>query len=322
MALSRKLLIFFCLTLFSGVVYTAFASTTAHVEGAHKIRLAGTARYISKELDNIPNNSIVMIPDTRNASPSTLIFETHSIKVFPGAVFKIVGKILQPLSGRFEFNTDVASGSLSIYTERCNIGYRKGNFLIEATPDNGVFFALKNNGDVWLKDSYRKVYEMVSSQQIHIPVFGETVVKNRLEGFWYDEPAGFDDTGDAGIEIGYGIAGTGTTKSDDNKSESEKDKSEASEKELSEDSEDGDEEDVDYESEDDDENEDIDSEEDDETIDSSDEDVNDDESESKSTSSIAIYNENSEEVRPVAEENATDSTVIKESASASISLEK
>lgn len=319
MALSRKLLIIFCLTLFSNVVSTAFASTTAHVEGAHKIRLAGTARYISKELDSIPNNSIVMIPDTRNASPSTLIFETHSIKVFPGAVFKIIGKILQPLSGRFEFNTDVASGSLSIYTERCNIGYRKGNFLIESTPDNGVFFALKNNGDVWLKDSYRKVYEMVSSQQIHIPVFGETVVKNRLEGFWYDEPAGFDDTGDAGVEIGYGIAGTGTTKYDANKSESEKDKSEDSEKELSEDSEDGDEEDVDYESEDD-EDEDIDSEEDDETIESSDESINADKSES--TSSIAIYNENSEEVRPVAEDNATDSVVIKESASDSILLEK
>mgnify|MGYP003289959125 CR=1 FL=1 len=188
------------------ILNSLFAEYSVSIEGNHLIRLPGSSRYREDNFERFPNNSIISVPDERNASSSYLLLNEHRIQLYPGCVCKISDATLIPLSGRFEFDSDAtATTSVFIATDRCNASYSSGNFFIEATPDNGVFFALKDNGKIWIKDSYRQVFEMRSGQQIHIPLFGTSVLKNHMEGFWNREPSGFDNLGEAGQEGAYGI---------------------------------------------------------------------------------------------------------------------
>ena len=140
------------------------------------------------------------------------------------------------------FNSDEnATNSISIVANNCNAGYSYGNFLIEVTPDNGVFFALKNKGSAWVKDVNRKVFELKQGQQIQVPLFGSSVLRNHVEAFWGKEPSSFGHLGEVGQETAYGIVGkdsstTNKTKIEQEDSELDNDEEENEESEDVEDS--------------------------------------------------------------------------------------
>ncbi len=185
------------------------ASLPITIEGEHMIRLPGSSRYIKDAFQKLPDNVIVSIPDLETASSTSAIVDGHTIKLYPGVTFKISKGTFIPLTGRFEFSPeDTATSSINIVAHNCNVGYKSGHFLIEATPDNGIFFALKDNGSVWLKDISRNVFELKSGQQIHIPMFGNAILKPRLEAFWGKEPSSFNSLGEVGQETAYGIVGS------------------------------------------------------------------------------------------------------------------
>lgn len=224
------------------------ASLPMSIEGNYLIRLPGSSRYIKNNLTSFPENCIFSVPEKdNNASFSMLILDGHNIKLYPGTVFKVSKGSFYPMSGRFEFSSDEnATNSLSIVANNCNAGYNYGHFLIEVTPDNGVFFALKNNGSVWVKDVYRKVFELKQGQQVQVPLFGETRFKSRVEAFWGKSPSSFGHLGEVGQETAYGIVGkeltiTKTSKSSKDKQadedDSEEDSSENDDAETKEDNE-------------------------------------------------------------------------------------
>ena len=184
------------------------ASLPLSIEGNHLIRLPGSSKYIEDKLTTVPDNIIIFVPEANNASNSILNLDGHSIKLYPGSVFKISKGFFMPMSGRFEFTSDeTATNSINIIANNCNAGYSYGHFLIEATPDNGIFFAMKNNGSAWIKDLSRKVFELKQGQQVQVPLYGNSVIRSRVESFWGKEPSSFGNLGEVGQETAYGIVG-------------------------------------------------------------------------------------------------------------------
>lgn len=195
----------FCFFLLFTVALSA-KSLEYSISGDYMVRLPGSSVYIKSTLSNFPNNTIFSIPDINVASCSSLLLEGHQIKLYPGTVFKFNKECFVPLAGRFEFSTDDnESTPINIVANNCNAGYISGHFFIEVTPDNGVFFVLKNKGSVWIKDINRKVFELKQGQQVHVPLFGDSVFKNRVDSFWGKPPSSFKNLSEAGQETSYGI---------------------------------------------------------------------------------------------------------------------
>ena len=235
----------FLLILFSFVCIfnAAFAiSLPLEIEGDYSIRLPNSGKYIRNYSGKLPDNIIISIPnDNKQASDSIALIDGHRIKLFQGASFKISKGSFIPLLGRFEFNSDeTATNTISIVANNCNAGYSYGNFFIEVTPDNGVFFALKNKGNAWVKDVNRRVFELKQGQQVQVPLFGASVLRNHVEAFWGKEPSSFGHLGEVGQETAYGIVGkessvTNKTKTEQEDSELDNDEEEDEESEESED---------------------------------------------------------------------------------------
>ncbi len=212
MKTTNSILLFLILFLsFIGINKIFAVSLPVAIEGNYLIRLPGSGRYIQKNLPKLPDNTIISIP-LENASNSLLILDSHNIKLYPGAVFKISKGSFIPMAGRFEFSSEekTATSTINIVANNCNAGYRYGHFLVEVTPDNGIFFAMKNKGLAWVKDIYRKVFELKQGQQVHIPLFGQSKLRNTIEAFWGKEPSSFGHLGEVGQETAYGIVGKGT----------------------------------------------------------------------------------------------------------------
>ena len=187
------------------------ASLPFDIEGDYLIRLPGSSRAVHNDKKVFPNNAIYSVPNEEKASDTLLLLEGHRIKLYPGSSFKFSKGLLIPLVGRFEFSSsDSEANSINIAANNCNAAYTYGHFLIEATPDNGVFFAMKSKGSAWVKDISRKVYDLRQGQQIHVPLFGNSVLKSHVESFWGKKPSSFGHLGEVGQETAYGIAGTGS----------------------------------------------------------------------------------------------------------------
>ena len=198
--------LFLFIALFGSELFSASLPLT--IEGEYLIRLPSSTKYIRSTLKSFPDNIICSIPNDRSASDTLLILDGHRVKLYPGASFKISKGAFIPLLGRFEFSTsDDDENTINIIANNCNAAYNFGHFLIEATPDNGVFFAMKSKGSAWVKDLYRKVYELKQGQQVQIPIFGQSISKNHLEAFWGKAPSSFGHLGEAGQETAYGIVG-------------------------------------------------------------------------------------------------------------------
>ena len=196
------------------------ASLSVDIVGDYFIRLPHSSRYVRNTLSNLPDDVIFCIPEIENATSTTAIVDGHSVKLYPGASFRVSKASFIPLTGRFEFSTlETAGKSISIVANNCNAGYFCGHFLLEATPDNGVFFAMKDKGRAWVKDISRNVFELKAGQQVHIPKFGNGVFKNRLDAFWGKAPSSFKHLGEVGQETAYGLVGSNMPSKVESKSE-------------------------------------------------------------------------------------------------------
>lgn len=159
------------------------------------LRVPGQTEFsLYKSGDTIcPNSLITVKPLAKDslATDAAILIGSHSLTLLPGSTLRILADGIYPLLGRFEINSETASEPLMIVSRRFTGGYGSGKLLIEATPDNGVFVAMRNKGDAWFKDSYRKIFQLQAGQQLHFPLFGETLQKEGLDGFWAFQPAGF-----------------------------------------------------------------------------------------------------------------------------------
>lgn len=216
---------------FLGIVQNLFsASLPLDIEGNYLIRLPGSSKAVHNDNKVFPDNAIYSIPNEEKASDTLLLLDGHKVKLYPGASFKISKGILIPLVGRFEFSTsDDEANSINIAAINCNAAYTCGHFFIEATPDNGIFFAMKSKGNVWVKDISRNVYELKQGQQIQVPLYGQTVLKSHVESFWGKKPSSFGNLGEVGQETAYGIAGTGSGYSSDSSKSSDADETDTEE---------------------------------------------------------------------------------------------
>ena len=184
------------------------ASLPIEIDGDYQIRLPDSGRYVSDKSGKFPDNVIITIPNKNIASTTFLILDGHKVRLYSGASFKISKGSFIPLIGRFEFSSDDEDlNTINIIANNCNAAYTFGHFLIEVTPDNGVFFAMKSKGSAWVKDVYRKVYELKPGQQVQVPLYGSSVSRNHVESFWGKNPSSFGNLGEVGQETAYGIVG-------------------------------------------------------------------------------------------------------------------
>jgi len=125
------------------------------------------------------------------ATETRAVCGSHTISFFPGATVKILKDSLQPLSGRIEITSEAATEPLAIRTARFSGEIFDGRLLLEVTPDNGVFVAMRNRGQAWFKDRSRKIFELENGHELHFPLFGPTVEMPVISGFWSDQPSSF-----------------------------------------------------------------------------------------------------------------------------------
>lgn len=125
------------------------------------------------------------------ATETRAVCGSHTISFFPGATVKILKDSLQPLSGRIEITSEAATEPLAIRTARFSGEISDGRLLLEVTPDNGVFVAMRNRGQAWFKDRSRKIFELENGHELHFPLFGPTVEMPVISGFWSDQPSSF-----------------------------------------------------------------------------------------------------------------------------------
>lgn len=192
------LALFFWGSLFSGI-QRAYAETAilhnVTVTGECYVREPGLVNFSLPTTGNyLSVDTIVTVkPSVSNsvATGSTILLGSHTLILFPGSTVRILANGIYPLAGRFELNTKSASEALQINTRKFSAAYNEGNFLIEVTPDNGTYAALRNKGEVWFKDSARRIFQLQPGQQLYFPLFGETQQQERLSGFWAASPASF-----------------------------------------------------------------------------------------------------------------------------------
>ncbi|PKL42754.1 MAG: hypothetical protein CVV41_12025 [Candidatus Riflebacteria bacterium HGW-Riflebacteria-1] len=166
----------------------------AALTGPCYFRLPGFHSFVFQNgADSVPEGTLVTVrPDVQNpvASKSCLIVGSYTVTLFPGATFKAMRRAFIPLSGRFMFDGEGAE-TLIFTTRAFELHYRSGRLLLEITPDDGTFIALRNKGDVFVKAINRRIYDLEAGHELHFPLFGAAKLKKRLSGFWEDPPTGF-----------------------------------------------------------------------------------------------------------------------------------
>ncbi len=146
----------------------------------------------------IESGSILTVKSSFNlplATETKILCGSHTISFFPGATVKILADGLQPLSGRIEIISEAALEPLAIRTGKFAGEISEGHLLLEVTPDNGTYVAMRSSGVAWFKDQSRKIFELENGRELHFPLFGPAVEMPVLSGFWSDNPSSFSAAG-------------------------------------------------------------------------------------------------------------------------------
>ncbi len=140
----------------------------------------------------LPDTLATVRPDVENpmATETRLLVGSYTVTMLPGASLKVAAKGFVPLAGRFVFEGE-GNEPLVFIGRKYELYYRGGALLLEVTPDEGTFIALRNKGDVFVKGLNRSIYDLEPGQEVHFPLFGDAKLKKRLSGFWNDPPTGF-----------------------------------------------------------------------------------------------------------------------------------
>ncbi|GEM_PF-5979835 len=135
--------------------------------------------------------TISVLPDTifPLATSSRLIIGSTSITLYPGAMLKINAGLFQPLSGRFLINNEnEASDHVAFGNRRFMARFYTGEYLLEITPRNTVWIAMRKSGEGWVKDFERRIIEFQPGTEVEIPPFSSTVVKETISSRWEKAP--------------------------------------------------------------------------------------------------------------------------------------
>jgi len=157
-------------------------------------RLPGYHSFVlQNDANSMPLDTLVTVrPDVQSslATDSQLLVGSYTITLLPGATFKIISRGFAPLAGRFLFAGE-GDDPLIFVTRAFELHYKSGGLMLEITPDEGTYIAMRDKGDAFVKDLRRQVYDLKPGQEIYFPLFGEAKLKKRLSGFWEDPPTGF-----------------------------------------------------------------------------------------------------------------------------------
>ncbi|EKD81897.1 MAG: hypothetical protein ACD_39C01582G0001 [uncultured bacterium] len=187
--------LFFATCFLAGnTLWSADRAISASFSGPCYFRLPGFHSFVLQNGScSMPEGTLITVrPDVEmpTATGSCLLVGSYTVTMLPGATVKAVKRGFIPLSGRFVFNG--AGDETLIFLNRVfELHYRSGELLLEITPDDGIFIAMRNKGDAFVKDLQRSIYDLKPGQELHFPLFGKTKLKKRLSGFWEDPPTGF-----------------------------------------------------------------------------------------------------------------------------------
>jgi len=188
------------LFLIAGIIFTAGVlcssekTVSANFVGPFYFRLPGFRSFVLQQnFSGVPSGSLATVrPDVQNplATDSKMLIGSYTVTMLPGASIKISDRGFVPLAGRFIISGE-GDEPLMFISRAYELHYKSGRLLLEVTPDDGTFIALRNKGDAFVKSLNRSIYDLEAGQEIHFPLFGEARLKKRISGFWSDPPTGF-----------------------------------------------------------------------------------------------------------------------------------
>ncbi len=178
----------------AGKLRSAETTVSANFDGSFYFRLPGFRSFVLQhDFKGLPSGSLAAVrPDVQNplATDSKMLIGSYSVTMLPGASLKLSDRGFIPLAGRFIIAGE-GDEPLVFISRAYELYYKSGRLLLEVTPDDGTFIALRNKGDVFVKSLNRSIYDLEAGQEVHFPLFGEAKLKKRLSGFWSDPPTGF-----------------------------------------------------------------------------------------------------------------------------------
>lgn len=123
------------------------------------------------------------------ATGSSLQIGSFSVILYPGATLRIEEKGMRLLGGRIKVsNENVAAESLRFIAAKYHAELYHGEYLLEVSPDGDHWLAALKKGEGWVKDRSRRLVEFQPGTEVQVPLFSETLVKERLSPRWEQPP--------------------------------------------------------------------------------------------------------------------------------------
>ncbi len=147
----------------------------------------------SNDEEPLTKNSILTVRSSAEypmATDSRILIGSHTLVCYPGTTLKILSDAITPILGRLEIISREASEPLRILTGKYSGEILDGNVILEVTPDSGTFVVMRDKGNAWFKDMYRRVFVLQPGSQLHFPLFGQTR-EETAGSFWTAPPSSF-----------------------------------------------------------------------------------------------------------------------------------
>lgn len=123
------------------------------------------------------------------ATGSSLQIGSCSVILYPGTTLRIEEKGMRLLGGRIKVSNDNAAAEpLRFISAKFHAELYHGEYLLEVSPDGDNWLAMMKKGEGWMKDRSRRVVEFQPGTEIQVPLFSETLVKERLSPRWEQPP--------------------------------------------------------------------------------------------------------------------------------------
>ena len=178
----------------AGMLHAGEPTKPASFAGPFYFRLPGFRSFVLQhDFSGVPLDTLVAVrPDVHNplATDARMLVGSYTVTMLPGASLKLTARGFVPLAGRFIFSGE-GDEPLVFASRAYELYYNSGRLLLEVTPDDGTFIALRNKGDAFVKALNRQIFDLAAGQEVYFPLFGEAKLKKRLSGFWSDPPTGF-----------------------------------------------------------------------------------------------------------------------------------
>ncbi|MDN5278138.1 MAG: hypothetical protein PWR01_2103 [Clostridiales bacterium] len=151
--------------------------------------------FAGNEFEAVPEGSfffadeslIAVAPNLKMplATDSYISFASHTMVLYPGAVFKVKDYGFRLLNGRINLTSQEQELEPVVFRgAKYFFQYSHGDFFLEVTPKDTSWFLMRNKGSAWVKDFSRTVVEFLPGTEIEIPRFGQMKVSERPGSRW------------------------------------------------------------------------------------------------------------------------------------------